>query len=259
MTNLLVDIGNSALKLASFDEIDKPKAFLHADSTHVNPDLFKEIPVLSPRSIYACSVANQCIKEDFEKKNIEQGIEVSWFHSERNYSGEFRLTNEYDSPESLGADRWFASLGAVYEYPERSIVLVQFGTATTVDSILYENGQYRFLGGCIAPGIQLMFSSLAERIPRLKVASGIIRDFPKNTEDAISTGIINCQIGVIWNAFERLSSMDGRKKVQIVLTGGGIESFSQLHRCAREQLPNAKVNTNLVLKGLKLRVGVPSA
>lgn len=257
MTDILVDIGNSALKLAPFCNINRPKAFLHRDSTQLNPEVFPELKRLQPNKVFACSVANQFLQKEFEKEVAEIGASIIWYTAEKFFKGNFDLINEYDFPNRLGADRWFAALGAISEYPCRSIVLVQFGTATTVDAILFKNGQYWFLGGCILPGLQLMFSTLSERIPALQVSSGCVEEFPKNTENAISTGIISSQIGLIKAVLAKLEHLTEGKEVQTVLTGGGIESFGQLHRCAREQLPSAKVNTNLVLKGLRLKATSP--
>ena len=162
------------------------------------------------------------------------------------------MINEYDSPSRSGADRWFAALGAASQYFGNSIVLVQFGTATTVDEINFERDRYVFLGGRIAPGIDVMFKSLQERIPALNVSSGELVDFPKNTEDAVTTGIIECQIGLIKNAIEKLKKKSDHAPVIGVLTGGGIESYEALHQCAVDHMPRAHINTNLVLKGLAL-------
>ena len=106
----------------------------------------------------------------------------------------------------------------------------------------------------IAPGIDVMFKSLKERIPALNVSSGDLVDFPRNTEDAVTTGIIECQIGLIKNAVEKLKKKSDHAPVIVVLTGGGIESYEALHRCAVDHLPRAHINTNLVLKGLALDV-----
>ena len=57
-------------------------------------------------------------------------------------------------------------------------------------------------------------------------------DFPKNTEDAVTTGIIECQIGLIKNAIEKLKKKSDHAPVIVVLTGGGIESYEALHQCA---------------------------
>ena len=99
-----------------------------------------------------------------------------------------------------------------------------------------------------------MFKSLKERIPALNVNSGDLVDFPRNTEDAVTTGIIECQIGLIKNAVEKLKKKSDQAPVIVVLTGGGIESYEALHRCAVDHLPSAHINTNLVLKGLALEV-----
>lgn len=68
----------------------------------------------------------------------------------------------------------------------------------------------------------------------------------------MTTGIIECQIGLIKNAIEKLKKKSDHAPVIVVLTGGGIESYEALHQCAVDHMPRAHINTNLVLKGLAL-------
>lgn len=73
-----------------------------------------------------------------------------------------------DNPEELGADRIVNAVAAVERYGAPSIV-VDFGTATTLDAIS-ERGEY--LGGAIAPGIEISSTALfnmAARLPRVEL------------------------------------------------------------------------------------------
>ena len=250
MTNILVDIGNSALKWSSLENMEKPRAYLHDSKTQLSSVLVSDLSRLPFEEAWACSVAQQPLAAQFEELVNCKGGKVHWLRAEEKFEGPLTMINEYDSPSRL--DRWFAALGAASQYFGNSIVLVQFGTATTVDEINFERDRYVFLGGRIAPGIDVMFKSLQERIPALNVSSGELVDFPKNTEDAVTTGIIECQIGLIKNAIEKLKKKSDYAPVIVVLTGGGIESYEALHQCAVDHMPRAHINTNLVLKGLAL-------
>lgn len=252
MTNILVDIGNSALKWSSLENMEKPRAYLHDSKTQLSSVLVSDLSRLPFEEAWACSVAQQPLAAQFEELVNCKGGKVHWLRAEEKFEGPLTMINEYDSPSRLGADRWFAALGAASQYFGNSIVLVQFGTATTVDEINFERDRYVFLGGRIAPGIDVMFKSLQERIPALNVSSGELVDFPKNTEDAVTTGIIECQIGLIKNAIEKLKKKSDHAPVIVVLTGGGIESYEALHQCAVDHMPRAHINTNLVLKCLAL-------
>ena len=229
-----------------------PIAFLQDSKTHLSSVLVSELSRLPFEEAWACSVAQQPLAAQFEELVNCKGGKVHWLRAEEKFDGPLTMIYEYDSPSRYAADRWFAALGAASQNFGNSIVLVQFGTATTVDEINFERDRYVFLGGRIAPGIDVMFKSLQERIPALNVSSGELVDFPKNTEDAETTGIIHCQQGLSKHAFEKLKKKSDHAPVIVVLTGGGIESYEALHQCAVDHMPRAHINTNLVLKGLAL-------
>ena len=68
------------------------------------------------------------------------------------------VTIAYDQPEKLGVDRWLAMLAAEDEFPNCLKVIVDCGTAITVD-VVDQSGQHQ--GGYIVPGLRLMKESLA--------------------------------------------------------------------------------------------------
>ena len=68
----------------------------------------------------------------------------------------FGLTNVYQPPESIGADRWFAMLGAWCEH-KGPLCVVDAGTAITID-VVTSDGYHE--GGFIIPGVDLMRQSL---------------------------------------------------------------------------------------------------
>src|SRR5690606_16717859 len=78
----------------------------------------------------------------------------------------------YDNPRDVGADRIVNAIAAHRRWPG-SLIVVDFGTATTLDVITKE-GEY--LGGAIAPGVQISVNALAahaSRLPRVDL------DLPK--------------------------------------------------------------------------------
>ena len=69
--------------------------------------------------------------------------------------------------------KWYAALGAVAKHPARNLVIVQMGTAITVDSVRFVSPEeYAYLGGRIAPGPTMMFTSLRAGTARLKGEMG---------------------------------------------------------------------------------------
>lgn len=149
------------------------------------------------------------------------------------------VRSSYDDPAQLGCDRWAALIGAHALLPSACLV-ANAGTALTVDA-LTEDGL--FLGGIIAPGIELMRRALDEHTAGLKLRAGEVRYFPGNTGDAIMSGAAHAAAGAI----ERMGTFmreSGHESLRVVLSGGSASVLQPLLA-----LPSVIVD-NLVLEGL---------
>lgn len=146
--------------------------------------------------------------------------------------------NDYADPSQLGVDRWAALLGA-WRLVGAPTLVVSAGTATTVDLLDLVDGRGHFRGGAILPGIALMRSALADGTAGLPLARGALTDLPRNTDDAIATGILEAQLGAIERLRRRLPPGAG-----CLLTGGNASAL----------LPHldapAAIRETLVLDGL---------
>jgi type III pantothenate kinase len=95
------------------------------------------------------------------------------------------VSNGYEHPSRLGADRWVAMIGARWHVlsrgASRPALVVMVGTAVTVDALDTDG---RFLGGLILPGFGLMLKALEMGTAGLKVPTGEVVEFPTNTSDA---------------------------------------------------------------------------
>lgn len=122
----------------------------------------------------------------------------------------------YENPQEVGADRVVASVAAYEKYGGPAIV-VDFGTATTFDAIS-KNGEY--LGGSIAPGIQIAAEALylkTAKLPRIEIKK------PKNavgrtTVTSMQSGLYFGYIGLISNIIKEISKELG-EDIHIVATG----------------------------------------
>jgi type III pantothenate kinase len=130
------------------------------------------------------------------------------------------LTNGYDFPTRLGADRWVAMIGAWHRMraqgPARPIVVAMVGTAVTVEAI---DAGGRFLGGLILPGHGIMLRALEGGTAGLRVPTGDVVDFPKNTSDALTSGGTYAITGAIERMHRHLSAHCGQGP-RTVMTGG---------------------------------------
>lgn len=174
---------------------------------------------------------------------------VRWLGSAAQFEyGGVVLRNCYRDPEQLGSDRWHAMIGARARYADLALLVINAGTATTVDAI---DPDGRFLGGVIAPGVDMMRAGLARGTARLPLAAGDYVDLPDNTDDAIRTGILDAQIGLIVQRMQRLRQQSAGP-VQAVICGGNGPTLHALLR-AQSELGTMTLEPDLVLLGLWYR------
>lgn len=122
-------------------------------------------------------------------------------------------------PRAVGRDRVCAA-AAVYEKLERGCIVVDFGTAITVD-LVDDDGV--FLGGAILPGVQLQFRSLHEHTAQLPLAATDLPILPygRDTTQALQTGVLRGVAGAVRNIVEGYATHLNRWP-QVVATGGDV-------------------------------------
>lgn len=196
------------------------------------------------RRLLACNVAGDAVAARIETLASRLGLPCERFRSRAAGGG---VTNGYDRPEQLGADRWAALIGAHALHAGPALV-VMAGTATTVD-VLTADGH--FAGGLILPGLDLMRQALARNTAGLPVAQGSFSALPTNTDDAIVSGILHATLGAIERLARRAAEAPQHANFLCVLSGGAAERL-QPHL----GLPLRRVD-NLVLEGLAQAAGQP--
>ena len=149
-----------------------------------------------------------------------------------------------NNPSELGADRIVNSVAAYHKY-SRSLIVIDFGTATTFDAIS-EKGEY--LGGAISPGIMIASEALfreASKLPRVEIFERPDNVVGKDTAGSIKSGIIFGYAGLVDGIVERMKAqMDTRPTV--LATGGLAPLMADVARTIE------KVESSLTLEGLRL-------
>ncbi len=127
------------------------------------------------------------------------------------------LSIHTDNPREVGADRIVNSLAAFARYGGPCIV-IDFGTATTYDAVSAEG---EFLGGVIAPGVQVSNRALSQATARLPLVelhpSGSV--IGKNTVEAIQSGLIYGKAAEADGMIARIKAELGGD-AKVVATGG---------------------------------------
>ena len=123
----------------------------------------------------------------------------------------------YDNPKDVGADRIANALAAYSKYGG-PVVVIDFGTAVTYDAI---NSEGDYLGGAIAPGVEISLNALVSHTAMLRRVEPVAPDsvIGRNTVSSI-------QSGLVWGFVAQVEGMVGRMvaelggKAKVVATGG---------------------------------------
>jgi type III pantothenate kinase len=229
MSILCIDCGNTRLKWGLRQEggwLDQGALPL------AEAESLDEVLPRPPAHVIACNVAGPVVAQALAADRMHAPL--AWVHA---LAAQCGVTNRYEQPSQLGADRWAALVGArgLHAGP---CVVVNAGTATTAD-VLDRTGVFQ--GGLILPGLALMRAALAAGTAGLPHSPGIYRELPRNTLDAITTGCLDATLGAIEHLFR---SMADQPDARCILSGGAAPEIAP-----RLALPH-RVVENLVLEGL---------
>ncbi len=128
------------------------------------------------------------------------------------------MPNLYRNPAEVGADRIVNAVAAFHRY-RQSLIVIDFGTATTFDSIS-DKGEY--LGGAISPGIIIASEALfrkASRLPRVEILKRPKTAVGKDTAGSIQSGIIYGYAGLVDGMVRRIQKEMGSNP-KVIATGG---------------------------------------
>jgi type III pantothenate kinase len=155
--------------------------------------------------------------------SIEQSLSLlcsKWLNAELQFlriGADVGLRVDYDPPHAVGADRIANAIAALQRY-QPPIIVVDFGTATTFDSI-GPDGAY--LGGAILPGVKLSSEALFQRAAKLPQVAFTAPDtaLGKNTVHSLQSGIMLGYAGAI-DALARRISQEMGGNAKVIATGG---------------------------------------
>lgn len=240
---LAVDIGNSTTKFGVFENKNLAARFTiptpREQSAAEIIGLIKEkiSPPLS--AIFVSSVVpetNDAFQNLFEKYFFVEPVFVD-------YTFDFNLKIKYNPPSALGIDRLIAAFATVEKYGKPAIVC-DFGTAATIDTV---NRSGEFLGGIIAPGINLLSDALFQKtskLPRVEIEKPE-SVFGNSTTQSIQSGIYFGYIGLVDGIVRRMID-ELKEKPKIIATGG----FARIIAESSELIKT--IDENLMFEGLRL-------
>ena len=243
---LTVDVGNTNIVLGLFDGEELTTSYRLRTDAHVTADelalLFNGLLSrhVHPDGVVVCSTVPQVLEQlrlmferyysDATTVIVGPGVKTG-------------VPLLYDNPKEVGPDRVVNTLAAHTLYGGPAIV-VDFGTSTNFD-VVSEKGE--FLGGALAPGIEISVDALAARAARLfKVELIEPRSvIGKTTVEALQSGLVYGFASQVDGMVERISKELGADPV-VIATGGLSHLMYDLCETLDEHEPD------LTLIGLRL-------
>ena len=246
---LALDVGNSQIYCGVFDDgklvvqfrrtstvrgsSDELGVFLRAAlrENGIDPNAINEITACSVvpdinYSLRACCQKYFRIEPLILRPGIKTGLKIG-----------------YRDPKEVGADRIADAMGAIKLFPGRNLIVIDFGTATTVCAITRDR---EFLGGNIVPGLRLAMDALEAKtaqLPSVEIKP-VRSSIGRSTVESIQSGLYWSNVGMVKELVQRISDevfSDARPLV--IATGGFCHLFN------REKLFD-RVAPDLILTGL---------
>jgi type III pantothenate kinase len=251
MNIIAVDIGNTNITVALYlkDEEQFIKSVSGRSRAKLT-DLFKtaweKIPVSRSSKegkrdgvIVVCSVKPEWTRlvREIVEENLDEKVHVI------GQDIPLPMTLWVDEPEKVGTDR-VVSAAAAYAVVEDAVVVVDVGTAVTIDLV---DGNGVFLGGAICPGLEIGALALKEhtaQLPKVKITRPKA-PYGKNTTDAIRCGLYYSTVATVQEIMRRYAESLG-KWPHTVLTGSAAEIIKDDCEFIDSYVPD------LVVKGVVL-------
>jgi len=246
---LAIDVGNTQTVLGLFDRAEIVHSWrVSTDPRATSDELALTICGLldekSVTGVVACSTVPTIRRE------IVQMVDRNFGHLPTIVIGPGVRTGvalHVDNPHEVGADRVVNSLAAYERYGGPAIV-VDFGTSTSLD-VVGPGGE--FLGGALAPGIEISVDALTERAAQLRMVELLAphRAIGKNTVTAVQSGVVfgfaGLVDGLVGRIIDELAEISPERPV-VIGTGGLAPLVIAVSRTIQEHDPD------LTLHGLRL-------
>ena len=232
--NLVIDVGNTFVKLAVFNEgeivFNKRIEIINIKENIIQ--LKKKYKQIDSAII---SSVGELKSDDVEYIDKHFNLLVL------NANTKLPFLNKYETPNTLGIDRMALVSASVSQFPKNNTLIIDAGTCITYDFITNEN---EYLGGAISPGIRMRYKSLnnlTANLPLLKTET------PKSitgnsTNESIHSGVVNGVLneidGVISDYKLKFSDLT------VILTGGDANFLS------KQLKSSIFANSNFLLEGL---------
>lgn len=206
--NLVLDVGNSLLKIALFEKSELIQKFKFSENYKRNIE-----DIISKYKVTHSIISNVGRIDDSIINILKESTNLLLVSNQL----KIPFKNLYKSKNTLGQDRLALVSAAAFNFPNENVLIVDVGSCITYD---FKNNNNEYLGGGISPGISMRFKSLnifTSNLPLIDFDS-IYQLIGNNTKNSITSGVVNGTISEINGIIQQYR--EEFKNIRIILTGG---------------------------------------
>lgn len=222
----LIDIGNSRTKYCLVCHGQRSE-IQNCSNDLLSSDYLTERFDKINKLIVASVSCNELVNE-IEQWCLAHNISYQQVVSEKSKN---EVVSAYHQPSQLGVDRWLTLIAANTLHPNKNILIIDAGTATTID-LITANGKHQ--GGWILAGIDTLFSALLNNTSQVQahVSKTASLSFGASSSENVNNATWAATIGAI-NLAVLQSEQQDIVIDEILLTGGNGKTLASLllHRC----------------------------
>ncbi|MEZ4814233.1 MAG: type III pantothenate kinase [Bdellovibrionota bacterium] len=236
---LLLQFRKSHNQILSSDEAGIYfKAVLRENN--IDPALIERIVMCSVVPDLMHSVASACMKYfNIRPFVLRTGVKTG-------------LNIKYRNPQEVGADRIANSIAGTQLYPDKNLVIVDLGTATTFCVV---NKKREYLGGLILPGLRLMMESLewgTSKLPKVEITKSF-EVVARSTIENIQSGLYLGNLCLLEGLISRIKQEHFANEELYVIGTGGFSKIYEDQGIFHYWVPG------LILQGLKFALELNSS
>lgn len=232
--NLIIDIGNTATKLAVFqsDKIIEVQTVATEKMCAEVENLLKKFSQIKQGLLSSVKIIDNLEGEKLQKLLPIKILETSF---------QMPFKNDYDTPLTLGVDRLALMASAVKQHPKKNVLVIDAGSCITYD---FMDADQNYLGGAISPGVQMRYKSLEAFTSNLPLLQKTTPNqcIGSSTEASIHSGVIN---GVAHEIEGTIKEYQNKySDLTVILTGGDADFLCKQFKIS------IFANSNFLLEGL---------
>ena len=163
------------------------------------------------------------------------------------------LRIKYRNPLEVGADRIANAIAATHLYPNKNLILVDLGTATTFCAITKERD---YLGGSIIAGLKLNMESLEAKTAKLPSVEIVSKNqaLGLSTVESLQSGLYYGHLGAMREIIDALTIECFAGERPFVIGTGGFSSLFEKEKVFDQIIPDLVLKGNLIALSMNTQI-----